>query len=222
MSHNNNHQSCSHEAGDSNHHHHHHDDDDHVRPGEGTQDFLYSKIDRDNVIGLNVEPNHQAKDCIKPWSESNDDSKFTESDVDEQMIIQIPFTGSVKLRSILIRSLPDQFRPLRAKLFVNESNLDFDSIESIKPTQTLEIPETNELIEFPVRVAKFSSVTKLSIFFDGQQSSQKTKVYFLGFKGEFTQISRKPVIALYEAQANPSDHQKVNGLDNSNSINPSA
>jgi hypothetical protein len=29
------------------------------------------------------------------------------------------------------------------------------------------------------------------------------------------QLSRKPVIAIYEAQANPSDHQKIEGLNDS-------
>jgi len=145
-----------------------------------------------------------------------DDTQFTESDMDQQLIIQIPFTGSVKLRTVMIRTLPGQLRPTHAHLFANEPSLDFDTLESRKPTQILEIPETTEVVEFPVRVAKFSSVTSLSIFFNSTTSgAEKSQVNFLGFKGEFTNLSRKPVIAIYEAKANPSDHQKINGLDDS-------
>ncbi|POW03470.1 hypothetical protein PSTT_11066, partial [Puccinia striiformis] len=161
--------------------------------GKGT------KIALDQVTGYNVEPTRPAKSCIKAWDDRMDDAQYTESDMDQQMIIQIPFTGSVKLRT-----------------YANEPNLDFDTLEARKPTQILEIPESNEVIEFPVRVAKFSSVTSLSIFFNSTSAgADKSQIYFLGFKGEFTNVSRKPVIAIYEAKANPADHQKINGLNDS-------
>ncbi|MBW0555861.1 hypothetical protein O181_095576 [Austropuccinia psidii MF-1] len=195
---------CSHEAGQP--------DDQHIRPEEGTQDLLYSKIDKGQVSGCNVEPSRPAKDCIKPWTERSDDQNFTQSDMDQQMILHIPFTGSVKLRAVIIRTLPGVFRPTQAHLYANEPSLDFDALESRPPTQILEIPETTEVVEFPVRVAKFSSLTSLSIFFNAPSNIENTRVYFLGFKGEFTNLSRKPVIAIYEAQANPSDHEKVSGL----------
>ncbi|KAA1138766.1 hypothetical protein PGTUg99_035955 [Puccinia graminis f. sp. tritici] len=202
------HSCCSHEA--------HNQDDQHIKPGEGNQDFLFSKIALDQVTGYNVEPNRPAKSCIKPWDDRMDDQQFTESDMDQQLIIQIPFTGSVKLRTVIIRTLPGQFRPTHAHLFANEPTLDFDTLESRKPTQILDIPETTEVVEFPVRVAKFSSVTSLSIFFNSTTpGADKSQVYFLGFKGEFTNLSRKPVIAIYEAQANPTDHQKIKGLNDS-------
>ncbi|KAI9613448.1 hypothetical protein PSHT_07889 [Puccinia striiformis] len=185
------HSCCSHEA--------HNQDDQHIKPGEGNQDFLFSKIALDQVTGYNVEPTRPAKSCIKAWDDRMDDAQYTESDMDQQMIIQIPFTGSVKLRT-----------------YANEPNLDFDTLEARKPTQILEIPESNEVIEFPVRVAKFSSVTSLSIFFNSTSAgADKSQIYFLGFKGEFTNVSRKPVIAIYEAKANPADHQKINGLNDS-------
>ncbi|EGG00373.1 uncharacterized protein MELLADRAFT_93329 [Melampsora larici-populina 98AG31] len=204
--HSHDHGCCSHQAGGI-------PDDEHVKPGEGTQDFLYSKIDRDQITSCNLDPENPAKNCIKPWSDRMDDTMFSESDTDQQMIIRIPFTGSVKLRSILIRGIPGDSAPTQLKLFANEPGLDFDTLETCTPTQVLEIPTTDELVEFPVRVAKFSSVSVLSLFIDGNPSGSKTRVYFLGFKGEFSALSRKPVIAIYEAQANPTDHEKISGMD---------
>ncbi|EGG02019.1 uncharacterized protein MELLADRAFT_91584 [Melampsora larici-populina 98AG31] len=193
--HSHDHGCCSHQAGGI-------PDDEHVKPGEGTQDFLYSKIDRDQITSCNLDPENPAKNCIKPWSDRMDDTMFSESDTDQQMIIRIPFTGSVKLRSILIRGIPGDFAPTQLKFG-----------KTCTPTQVLEIPTTDELVEFPVRVAKFSSVSVLSLFIDGNPSGSKTRVYFLGFKGEFSALSRKPVIAIYEAQANPTDHEKISGMD---------
>lgn len=124
---------------------------------------------------------------------------------------------------MIIRTLPGQFRLTHAHLYPNQPNLDFDTLESSKATQVLEIPETSEIVEFPVRVAKFSSVTSLSIFFTSthpnssqdDQADHPSRIYFLGFKGEFSTVSRKPIIAVYEAQANPSDHQKISGMEDS-------
>lgn len=46
---------------------------------EGTLDFLYSKIDRDNVIALNSAPAQPAKNCIKPWDRREDESEVRSS-----------------------------------------------------------------------------------------------------------------------------------------------
>ncbi|KNZ49663.1 hypothetical protein VP01_486g4 [Puccinia sorghi] len=159
----------------------------------------------DQVTGCNIEPSRPAKACIKAWDHRMDDSQFTESDMDQQLIIQIPFTGSVKLRTVMIRTLPGQFRPTHAHLFANEPSLDFDALESRKPTQILEIPETTEVVEFPVRVAKFSSVTSLSIFFNSTASgAEKSQVNFLGFKGEFTNVRDSSDCFFQFCPANPS------------------
>lgn len=81
---------------------------------EGIQDYLYDKIDKDNVIVLNAQqPGHIV---IKPWAKVMDEVDYVESEADEQLIFQIPFTGSIKLRSILIKSGPQQFTPDRVKI----------------------------------------------------------------------------------------------------------
>lgn len=105
--------SCSHEA---RHHHHHNHDHDDSKPDQGTQDFLYSKIALDQLVGYNLHPNHPVKHSIKPWDQRAELDRFTQSDLDQQIIIHIPFTGSVKLRTVIIRTLPGQFRLTHAHL----------------------------------------------------------------------------------------------------------
>lgn len=39
-----------------------------------------------------------------------------------------------------------------------------------------------------------------------------TRVFWIGFKGEFMPLSREPVEVLYEKAANPRDHVLVQGV----------
>ena len=42
---------------------------------EGTLDFLFSRIDRDRVIGFNSTPSHPGQHCIKPWDRREDETE---------------------------------------------------------------------------------------------------------------------------------------------------
>jgi hypothetical protein len=66
---------------------------------DGVQDFLYSYIDTEKVEALNSI--HPGKVVIKPWDARLDETVFVESDADEQLIIQIQFTGLMKCRQML-------------------------------------------------------------------------------------------------------------------------
>lgn len=123
------------------HHHHgdgcgHEEEDDHLKAGEGFEDFLYSKvrllvlhrlpspgltttttqIDLDHVQGYNDSPSHPARSCIKSWDRRLDESEFAESDVDEQVIVRVPFAGSVKLRSVFVKAGPGDQTPTEVRL----------------------------------------------------------------------------------------------------------
>ncbi len=56
-------------------HDHHDHDHDHDGPDRGTEDSLYSRIDRDNVRCLNESKPNSGKNVIKPWNERDDTSK---------------------------------------------------------------------------------------------------------------------------------------------------
>ncbi len=47
---------------------------------------------------------HGPLDAIKPYDLRMDTSRWLESDDDEQLIIRIPFTGSVKLKAFSLAS----------------------------------------------------------------------------------------------------------------------
>jgi len=142
-----------------------------------------------------------------------DETRSVESDADDQLIVRIPFTGSVKLRSILIKSGPGPQTPAKLSVFVNEDGLDFEDVASKTPAQEFEIVQSRDIGEYAVKAPKFPNVRSLTLFFPASQGDDTTRLYYLGFLGEWSELKNQPVIAVYEAQANLADHEKIQGTD---------
>ncbi|GAA5904169.1 hypothetical protein JCM8208_003469 [Rhodotorula glutinis] len=183
------------------------DEDAHVLL-DGALNFLYQHVDRDKVVALNADDPEQGKVVIRPWDQRTQQDEWIESDADEQLILHIPFTGSVKLRSILIKTGPAGHTPDKMLVFANQL-LDFDEATSQDVTQSFDVAVTREVVE----PAKFPSVRSLTLFFPSNHGEDTTRVSFVGFKGEYSALTRDPIITVYEAQANPADHAKIPGLD---------
>ncbi|GAA5882038.1 hypothetical protein JCM3774_005118 [Rhodotorula dairenensis] len=178
---------------------------------QGELAHLYQHIDRDNVVALNADEATTGSVVIRPWDERMRDDEWVESDADEQLILHIPFTGNIKLRSIVVRAGPAGYTPDKMHVFANQL-LDFDEATSLEPTQTFEVPISRDVVEFAVRPAKFPSVRSLTLFFPSNHGEDTTRISYIGFKGEFSNFTRDPIITVYEAQANPADHAKIAGL----------
>ncbi|KIJ51040.1 hypothetical protein M422DRAFT_204047 [Sphaerobolus stellatus SS14] len=197
----------SHNHGDHCHDEHH--DHDHVADTGGNADTLYQYIDQPNVRILNAVAD---KNILKPWNQRLDEEVFVESDADDQLIIRIPFTGSVKIRSILIKAGPGDQTPSNVAVFPNFDILDFDEISNSKPIQEFSIPQNRDVGEYAVKPAKFSNVSSVTLFFPASQGANTVRIYYIGFLGVFSHHTREaPKNIVYEAQANPADHPKVPG-----------
>lgn len=117
---------------------------------QGQQDILYGCIDREAVSALNEATPGSSKRIIKPYNERNDETLALASDADDQLILTIPFTGPVKLRTLLLKAGPGAQTPAKLHLYANKADLDFDDANAgvPKPTQSLEsIAETREVVE---------------------------------------------------------------------------
>lgn len=85
--------------------------------------------------------------------------------------------------------------------------MDFDECSELQPTQTLSTAVTREVVSYPVKPAKFPSVSSLTLFVPRSVSEPTTRIYFLGFKGEFTKVNREgPKNIVYEAAPNVSSN----------------
>ncbi|KAF8501470.1 DUF1000-domain-containing protein [Russula emetica] len=200
--------SHNHDHGDHAHGHDH--EHDHPDTG-GPSDNVFIHIDRDNVIALNSIG--EGKQVIKPWDERLDERVYIESDADDQLIIRIPFTGSVKLRSLLLKSGPGEQTPAKVALFTNIDNLDFSDAQDKEPLQQFDVAVGREVGEYTLKPAKFPNVSTVTLFFPASQGAETTRIYYIGFLGQWSERKQDPVITVYESQANLADHEKIQGTE---------
>jgi len=204
MPHNHHHGDCSHESHDHDHDH------DHDTTNVGPNDNLFPYIDRDNVIALNSSGG--GSEVIKPWDKRNNDV-FLESDSDDQLILRIPFTGSVKLRALILKAGPTDQTPDKVALFANQQSLDFNDVADKTPTQEFDVAQSEDACEYAVKAAKFSNLSSLTVFFPSSQGANTTRIYYIGLLGQWSERKGNPIITVFEAQANLADHKKIQGTD---------
>ncbi|KAJ9582831.1 hypothetical protein L9F63_022827 [Diploptera punctata] len=188
---------------------HNHDE----TPEMGLQYSLYSKIDIGNLECLNEKVEGSGKSVFKPWEDRLDFEKFVESDVDEELLFNIPFTGNVKLKGIIIVGGEMDSHPSKLKMFKNRPHMTFDDV-GICADQEFDLhPDATGTIEYSTRVVKFSSVYHLSLYFPRNFGNETTKIYYIGLRGEYSEAHRHGVtICTYESRPNVADH-KTNVFD---------
>ncbi|ANB12676.1 hypothetical protein AWJ20_940 [Sugiyamaella lignohabitans] len=218
-----------HGHGHGGHGHGHDHDHDHVPPPDtNAVQSLYQTINHDHIVTLNESTVDSGKEVFKEWEKRLDVSKILESDVDEQLLIHVPFTGLVRLHSLLIRTTSDDYAPKTIKLFKNREDLDFSTASDLTPTAAFTHPygvggdESVELeassnrtmdeegiAEYAVNRAHFSNLTSLTLFIEDNHGEDTTKILYIGLRGEWSKMSRAPVVTMYEAAANPRDHKNL-------------
>jgi len=127
---------------------------------------------------------------------------------DPQLVIRIPFTTDVKVKSLTIIGGDEGSAPKTIHLYVNRDNIDFSILEEFEPTQTIEaIENPNGEFDYPLKITKFSNVACLGIGIEDNHGAGQTEIKYIGFKGENNKTRAKPVIAVYESWANLADHK---------------
>ncbi len=106
-------------------------------------------------------------------------------DLSLQLILHIPFTGTVRIKAIVVHGgHPDQ-APRTVKLYVNR-DIDFESSESAAATHTINMPTTmSDEAEFPLSLAKFNNVSSLSLFVSDNYGGDVCSLQYVGLKGTF-------------------------------------
>ncbi|KOC61011.1 Thioredoxin-like protein 1 [Habropoda laboriosa] len=122
---------------------------------------------------LNESDEHNFLQCLTAGD------GYLESDCDEQLILSIVFTQTVKLHSIKIKAPKDK-GPKNIKLFINQPRtIDFDMADSNTSIQdlTLSPKDIEEGNPIALRYVKFQNVQNLQIFVkDNQTGSETTRI----------------------------------------------
>lgn len=162
---------------------------------------LYQKIDLANVECLNERIDGSGVKVFKAFDQRLSPADFVESDCDAELIFNIPFTGDVKLKGIIVIG-DEELSKLR--LFKSNMRMSFDDVvgESDQEFEVTHDPQGT--LEYPIKPAKFFNVHHLTLHFvnrNKEDESNPCRIYYIGLKGEFTQANRDGiVIANYEVR----------------------
>jgi hypothetical protein len=100
------------------------------------------------------------------------------SDADEQLLITIPFTETVRLSGISFIAPEGESAPVTVKIFSNPLEMDFSDAESTAATMSMELaaedlaPDSFNALKF----VKFQQVFKLVIFIEDNGGADSTSL----------------------------------------------
>ncbi|CAN1147323.1 PITH domain-containing protein GA19395 [Linum perenne] len=200
---------------------------------------LYKHVDIPKVSALNEAVHGSVKSVFKAWEHRlNLSGGVLESnDGDPELLVYVPFTSDVKIKSISIVGGSDGTSPSKMRVFfsflmsspdfcllckngpwfmlnsicrfINREGIDFSDAQDMQAIQEWELAENLQgVLEYQTRYAKFQSVSSITLHFPDNFGGDTTQIHYIGFKGEATKNKRDAVATIvYELMPNPSDHK---------------
>ena len=108
----------------------------------------------------------------------------TTSDYGPEMVVVIPFTSEVKVKSICVAGGVDGTAPSKMKVYKNEEAVDFSIIEDKKPVMTIDLAENLQgEMDYPVNLSKFNNCTNIVLGFEESFGANISQINFIGLKG---------------------------------------
>eukprot|EP00096_Caligus_rogercresseyi_P007575 TRINITY_DN2549_c0_g1_i1.p1 TRINITY_DN2549_c0_g1~~TRINITY_DN2549_c0_g1_i1.p1 ORF type:complete len:164 (+),score=49.20 TRINITY_DN2549_c0_g1_i1:218-709(+) len=157
---------------------------------------LSSFVEKNNCECLNQDDDHPYTHALNAKG-----GGFLASDCDEQIILSVTFSQSVKIHSLSIKA-PSDKGPKNIRIFQNHpTTLDFDKADSMIATQDLEL--TKEQFDgspIPLRFVKFQNVQNIQLFIKDNQEG-----------GDVTQLDFISIIGTPISTTNMNDFAKVQG-----------
>lgn len=98
----------------------------------------------------------------------------------------MPFKGTVKLWSLNITAPTTDERPVLVKLYINQVSMNFQDVDDIKPTQVIELTESDmakdrhNLLKF----TSFQRVDSITIFIEDNDGADISTISSISFTGE--------------------------------------
>lgn len=148
---------------------------------------------------------------------------------DPELLLYIPFTEAVAVRSIPMRSVTSDAADAAAatptrhiKIFSNRDDLDFEAARAMKPQCELNLLPPDHYVEgtldYPLRPAsRFQNISSITVLFmdnyaaidegDGDDSAISTIVTYVRVKGKGSGQKRMAVETVYESRGMQNDHQ---------------
>jgi hypothetical protein len=192
--------------------------------GGGAGDTLLPYVDVPRVTCLNERV---VGSCRAVWRAHADRASksppFLDStESDPEMLMDVPLTATVRLRSICVSGGEGGRTPSTVRLFVNREHLDFTGAQEGKPAQEISLSHEDPGAEtwHPLKPARFTGVGSLQLHFVGALGGPEvgeeegTRVYYIGLRGDVVGVKgTAPAVIVYEARPQLADHKVEAGKE---------
>lgn len=176
-------------------------------------DNLYTSILKFDVHGLNLTVPEDAQAVIKSWGDREDTTQSAKSNVDDQLVLFIPFAENVRIKTLLLKHAGGENAPQRLRMYANRAGIvDFDNVDNIRPHFDIALQSGVSIVEYPLRAPVFSSVHSLSLFFSDAGGGECTELYYVGFRGNTRSTRREGTQKLEIPAANAPDAKIIDRL----------
>ncbi|KAL0564844.1 hypothetical protein V5O48_017194 [Marasmius crinis-equi] len=130
---------------------------------------LLQFLDLQQLNCLNESPDHPFKPIVEGKSLNQDGAKYLQSDADEQLILNVAFNQTVRVKAVVIKSSEASKAPKTIKLAVNRPSIGFEDVQDAEEPAVAQIIHlTEEDVAsgkpIPLRYVRFQGVNILHIF----------------------------------------------------------
>lgn len=175
---------------------------------EGIHYTMESHIDILKVMVLNETVEGSGAKIFKKWENRLDRTIYVESDVDEELLFNVPFKGRVKITGLVLAGDLDGTHPASIRLYKDRPSMSFEEAGSDADQEFFLKQDPCGQIDYPTKASKFSNITHLSLYFPTNFGEQKTRIYYIGLRGEYIgEVRTQIAITAYEARPMLEDHK---------------
>jgi len=138
---------------------------------------LLAFLESNQINCLNEAPQHGIKKIL-PTSEASPGA-YLKSDVDEQLLLNIYFNQTVRVRAISIQSSNSASGPKDIKLFINKPSIGFEDVENDNDASqilSLSQDDLKDKKKYPLKFVRFQSVNSLHIFVQSNQGDEEETI----------------------------------------------
>jgi len=153
---------------------------------EESETSLLEHLDLLQLTCLNEEEEHNLKSIVGSRTKNTSTGSYLQSDADEQLLLNVTFNQTVRIRSISIQASNVAQAPRKIKLLINRPSLGFDDVDDGEVAQEFELTEdqVREGKKIPLRYVRFQAVNTLHIFVESNQGGEdQTRIDAVDFFG---------------------------------------
>ena len=168
---------------------------------------LTGTVAKEEVFALNEKVHLSCQKLFKVKEDMLDRTNFCDSnDGDTDLVIHIPFSSQVNIKSMIIIGGEDDMCPAKIKIFVNkkESEIDFDLKEENCEQEINCVENPDGKLKYFLKANKFHSVWSLTLVVTNNFGADNTRFYYIGFEGVSSHKRKTFKIQLSEIDKNKS------------------